>query len=114
MSRRTDTMINYYLGIITCEKGRECHQLYAEIDDRYYWILEWASIENPHSAVVQNWRCGLISEHPRPSSVSQISIDGLREQFGSFAYYLERSVSGLKSYIAWMSPDPHSSEVIWK
>lgn len=112
--RRTEIMTNYYLGVITSEKGEELHQLYAEIDERYYWILEWSTINHPRSAIVHHWRCGLVSEYLRPSSVSAISVDGLREEFGSFAYYLERSVSGFKSYIAWMSPDPHSTEVIWK
>jgi hypothetical protein len=107
-------MIHYYIGIVSSDEAGQHNQLYAEIDEQYYWLIEWTTNNAPPSSVIRNWHCGLLTETERPASVTEISTDELRRQFGSFAHYLERSISGFKSYVAWMAPDPFSDEVRWK
>jgi hypothetical protein len=92
------------------------YRLYAIIDDLYYWKVEWHWNKQAREITVHMFNAGFISGEITASCSNLPVIDPseLRNRFGSFAYLIERAVNGFKSYIMWISPDPHASGLPWK
>ncbi len=94
----------------------ELYRLYAIIDDLYYWKVEWHWNKPLREVTVQMFNAGFNSGEitDKCRELPAIEPADLRNRFGSFAYLIERAVSGFKSYIMWISPDPQSPGPPWK
>lgn len=109
-------MIEYYFEkqLLLGEDG-EHYLLFAVIDDLYYWKVEGAMNIKLKSVTVQNLISGFNSEEISENykKLDKVDIADLRNKLGSFAYFIERSAKGFKSYIMWITPDPNKAEIPW-
>ena len=109
-------MIQYYFEKqLLPGKNAEHYLLFAVIDDLYYWKVEGAMNEKLQSVTIQNLTSGFNSEEISENykKLAKIDIGDLRNKLGSFAYFIERSANGFKSYIMWITPDPNITEIPW-
>jgi len=110
-------MIEYYFEKqLLLGENAEHYRLFAVIDDLYYWKVEGSMDTKLQSITVQNLISGFNSEEITESykKLSTIDVTDLRNNLGSFAYFIERSVNGFKSYIMWISPNPQTKELPWE
>jgi hypothetical protein len=106
-------MIQYYFETHLAP-GLFC--LTAIIDEHYYWSMEWLGNPQGTAAAIKDVSAGFATETIRKKCITLRKVDSkeLHAQFGSFAYYIERAVSGFKSYVLWISPDPAVSDISWQ
>jgi hypothetical protein len=110
-------MIEYYFERqLLLGENTEHYRLFAVIDDLYYWKVEGSMNAKLQSITIQNLISGFNSEEICESykKLSTVDITDLRNSLGSFAYFIERSVNGFKSYIMWISPHLQTDELPWK
>jgi hypothetical protein len=115
-------MTKYFFDC-TLEKGttekEECErcQLYSLFDDKFYWRVEW--LRQPPGtgteALVIDFSSGTANETvlEKCNEMPSIEQEKLRCELGSFAYFIERAVSGYRSYISWISPELWQSNFPW-
>ncbi len=109
-------MIDYYFEKqLMPEENAEHYLLFAVIDDKYYWKVEGAMNAKLQSVRIENLISGFNSEEigENYKRLNKIDIIDLRNKLGSFAYFIERSVNGFKSYMMWITPDPNTTEIPW-
>lgn len=107
-------MIKYYFENV--KAAQDYFRTIAIIDDQYFWSMDWRWDTTGNNAAVSDFQAGFLSAAIREKckSLEEVSPAEIRERFGSFAYYVERAVSGLKSYLLWISPDSTVNEASWK
>lgn len=96
--------------------GNKRYHICVLIEDRYYWSLSWTEDTDKMLSVIGNLQCGFITDAISNSCATskEIQPTELRTRFGSFAYYIDRAISGFKSYISWISPDPVANNISWE
>ncbi|HTL82954.1 MAG TPA: hypothetical protein VL651_14670 [Bacteroidia bacterium] len=114
-------MIRYFFRFIGRKQNPQLqevdyYRLYAIIDEQYYWTTEWYFSDQIKMNVVQTINGGFVTEEITElcKNMSAIDFEILRNKLGAFAYFIERAVNGFKSYIIWISPDPHINDVPWQ
>jgi hypothetical protein len=93
----------------------ERYRLFAVIDELYYWKVEGNLDTKLQSVTIRAFSSGFACENIREDhkDMAEINFSELKDQFGPFAYFVERAVSGFKSYLGWISPDPQVNKTPW-
>jgi hypothetical protein len=107
-------MTHYFFNKQFADSQKGDHYcLRAVIDNLYYWEIEGNKID--HSFTVHRLNAGFLAAKPESQHfLAEIDLSSLKDQLGSFSYFVERAVNGFKSYIMWISPDPQTTEIPWK
>jgi hypothetical protein len=107
--------LSYFLKNISGE-NENIFRLYAIIEEKYYWKIEWSQQLLAHEAVINLLHAGMLSAEVQLQYADMRRIDAaeLRNELGSFAHFVERAVNGFKSYLAWINPDLWDVEFPWR
>jgi hypothetical protein len=109
----------YYLQLVSndiSDNGMKECRLYAVIDEVYFWAIEWKANNDPPKSEIIDFNSGFMSDTIKEACLHMTVVlsPDLRNSFGSFADYVERAVSGFRSYISWITPDAEVNAVTWQ
>lgn len=110
-------MNQYFLDLRSGETPgeNETLRLFVIIDDTFYWAIEWHGKKDQDSLVIADLNAGFLSAEVNEAcaELQEVTPEILRERYGVFTDYIQRSVSGFRSYILWIHPDAEVTGIQW-